>query len=100
MNLLIVMPSGQSRGGAEEALLQIARRHGELSFAMHIVFLEGGDLVPRMSGTGVSWSLLEAGRLRDPLRLVKTILAIRRMIREMHFDAVVGWMTKAHLYGG
>lgn len=94
------MPTGRFRGGAEEALLQLAAHHRELSFEIHVLFLERGDLVARMQTSGVACSVVEAGRLRHPLRFLGTLRMIRALIREQGVDAVLGWMTKAHIYGG
>jgi UDP-N-acetylglucosamine:LPS N-acetylglucosamine transferase len=72
----------------------------EAGIEMTVAFLEDGNLPPHLQREGVRTLIFEAGRLRDPLRFARTIGSLRRLIGEEKPDAVVGWMTKAHLYGG
>ena len=44
--------------------------------------------------------VVDSGRLREPWKIVSGILEIKRLIREHQADLVLGWMTKAHIYGG
>jgi glycosyltransferase involved in cell wall biosynthesis len=100
MTLLIVMPSGISRGGAEEALVQLVENRKNLPFEIAVLFLEEGDLVDRIRDAGGNCMVRDAGRLRNPMRLLGAVKAISNIIMERGFSAVVAWMTKAHIYGG
>lgn len=99
MKLLVVMPSGISRGGAEEALLQLARERQAGNFELTVVFLENGDLPALIRATGADVTILETGRLREIGRTVRMVATLRRLILEQKPDLVLGWMTKGHLYG-
>ena len=102
MKVLIVMPSGKKRGGAEEALCQAWASAAAAEQDWGCVVLERGELAAELKTLGGSRRVVEldAGRLRQPIRFLRTILAIRRLVREGGYDLVLGWMTKAHLYGG
>lgn len=100
MKLLIVMPSGVFRGGSEEVLLQFVRARGAAGLETPVVFLQDGDVPPLVRAEGVQVTVLEAGRFRQAGRYLKTIGALRRIIRAERPRAVIGWMTKGHLYGG
>jgi glycosyltransferase involved in cell wall biosynthesis len=100
LKILIVMPSGKLRGGAEEALIQLGDRRSALPFEMQILFLESGDLVSRLRNAGVVCEVVEAGRLRNPLCFLTALRTTRKIVSRDHCSAVMAWMTKAHLYGG
>jgi len=100
LRLLVVMPSGQWRGGAEAALVHLAQARKVAGIEFTAAFIEGGDLPARIEEEGVAAPVFDAGRLRDPLQFARTTAWLRRLIAEYRPDAVLGWMTKAHLYGG
>ncbi len=94
------MPSGQSRGGAEEALRQLVWFREKSGFeALTVCFLEGGDLVGKISESGVEVHQVFAGRLRHVHRYLWTLVRLRSLIRRSGCDLVFSWMTKAHIYG-
>lgn len=99
LNLLVVTPSGRSRGGAEEALLQLVRERRAANLQISVAFLEEGDLPPLVQAEGVETIVFDSGRFRDVGRLLRTVAAIRRFILAQKPDVVLGWMTKGHLYG-
>ncbi len=100
LKLLVVMPSGQWRGGAEAALLHLAQARKAAGIELTVAFIEDGNLPPHFKSEGVETPIFDAGRLRDPVRFLRTLGQLRRLITAKRPDAVVGWMTKAHLYGG
>jgi hypothetical protein len=64
-NPVIVMPSGTSRGGAEEALRQLLGHREAAGFEkVTVVCLEPGDLPEVLRATGVTVEEVDAGRLR------------------------------------
>ncbi len=99
-SILILMPSAQQRGGAELSLLHLLRAGAGWGVHWRVVFLERGPMVRMVREAGVEAVVVDAGRFRNPLRVLATVRAIARMIRDVRADAVLGWMTKAHLYGG
>lgn len=101
MKVVLVMPLAEQRGGGELMLTQLLRRGRLPGVSWHVVFLEDGPMVEeaRALGSGVGVSVVDAGKLRQVHRFVAAVRAIAAIIRREKADAVVGWMTKGHLYG-
>ncbi len=101
IRLAIVMPSAHPHGGAEEALIHLLRNRDAagLSYVL-VILLEEGELRGIFDRTGATVELVESGRLREPWKQVAAIVKICRLLRRDRIDAVLGWMTKAHIYGG
>jgi len=95
--IVIVMPLAEQRGGAELALLQLIRAGGDCKW--HVVFLEDGPMVCQVRDAGSAASVVPAGRLRQPHKMVSAVMRIARIVRDSHSPAVLSWMTKGHLYG-
>jgi glycosyltransferase involved in cell wall biosynthesis len=94
------MPSAQTTGGSEEALRQLLVGKSEYGFTYDVVFLENGPLIAWAEGQQVSSKLIDAGRLRQPLRWRRSVREIRQHVEGRKSDFVLGWILKAHLYGG
>jgi glycosyltransferase involved in cell wall biosynthesis len=95
--IVIVMPLAEQRGGAELALLQLIRAGGDRNW--HVVFLEDGPMVCQVRESGSAASIVPAGRLRQPHKMLSAVMAISKIVRQTHARAVLSWMTKGHLYG-
>ena len=91
------MPLSVQRGGSEVMLDHLVRFGGE-EVEYHVLFFDDGPMVDAFRQAGVSVSVLDAGRLRDPLRFVRTVLRIRRYAAAWGADAVLSWAAKPHLY--
>lgn len=101
MRVVIVMPSAHLHGGAEEALIHLLKYREAAGFSsVLVVLLEEGELKEVFEKTGVQVEVVDSGRLRQPWKIVTAILKIRDLITEHRPDLVLGWMTKAHIYGG
>jgi len=101
MRVVIVMPSAHLHGGAEEALIHLLRyREAAKLSSVLVVLLEKGELEKVFEETGVRVEVVDSGRLREPWKIVSAIFEIKRLIREHQANLVLGWMTKAHIYGG
>lgn len=98
LKIVLVMPSGVYRGGAEEALLHFCEAAEGAD--IRIIFLEPGDLVQRLKAKGTNMDVLDAGRLRNPLRMIRAMTRLARILREEKPDVVLSWMVKGHLYAG
>jgi glycosyltransferase involved in cell wall biosynthesis len=95
------MPSAHLHGGAEESLIHLLRnREAARLSAFLVVLLEEGELKKVFESTGARVEVVDSGRLREPWKFVSAILKICRLVREHRADLVLGWMTKAHIYGG
>jgi glycosyltransferase involved in cell wall biosynthesis len=99
-NVMIVMPLATQKGGGELMLLDLMKQGQGLGISWHVVFLEPGPMVEDIQELGVLTEVLPAGRLRQPHRILGTILKLRRLIQRWNIDLVFGWMGKPHLYGG
>lgn len=100
MKVAILMPRATQRGGAEQ-LLDIFLKHVD-PHALDVitVFLENGPLVRDYRAKGREVAVIPAGRLRELHNYIRTVAALRRLIRKERVDLVFSWMSKAHLYGG
>lgn len=100
MKILIVMPVAQQRGGAEQCLLDLTRYPESGTRDWGVVFLEDGPMAAEMRKAGWDVHIARAGQLRQPILWLKTVFKIARIIKRGKYDAVCGWMHKAHLYSG
>lgn len=57
-------------------------------------------MVEAVRRTGATPSVVSAGRLRQPWKMATAVRSIARLAREREANVVLGWMGKAHLYGG
>lgn len=95
------MPSAHLHGGAEEALIHLLRNREEAKMSsVLVVLLEEGELKKVFESTGARVEVVDSGRIREPWKIASAILKIRRLVTEHRADLVLGWMTKAHIYGG
>lgn len=100
MKILIVMPVAHQRGGAEQCLIDLARYPEAGTRGWGVVFLEDGPMARTMKNAGWEVHIVRAGQLRQGFLWLKTVLRIARIARRGKYDAVCGWMHKAHLYSG
>ena len=101
IRLAIVMPSAHPHGGAEEALVHLLRNQAAAQLSdVLIILLEDGELKEIFKSTGAAVEVVPSGRLREPWKQIAAVLKIRQLLKRDRMDAVLGWMTKAHIYGG
>jgi glycosyltransferase involved in cell wall biosynthesis len=101
LRLAIVMPSAHPHGGAEEALVHLLRNQAAAKLsAVLVILLEDGELKNVFKDTGATVEIVPSGRLREPWKQVAAVLKIRQFLKRDRMDVVLGWMTKAHIYGG
>lgn len=98
-SVLIVAPWARRLGGAEEMLFTFVRAHDRQRIRLAVVFLEAGPFEREVAALGVPTARVTAGRLRSPLRLLRTVGALVRLIRRNRPDVVLNWMAKTQLYG-
>src|SRR5689334_21488822 len=94
------MPVGTQRGGAERQLQQLVDFRSIAGLELTIVFLEDGALPGWCRERGVEAVVVPAGRTRDLRTLRRAVGRIAAVGRRARAEVVVGWMPKAHLYGG
>jgi glycosyltransferase involved in cell wall biosynthesis len=94
------MPLATQRGGAELSLLQLLEYRELCGLEPTVAFLEHGPMVQWCRDRGVPGVVLAAGRLRHTHRWLGTVRALSQLAQEIRAQVIVGWMAKAHLYGG
>jgi glycosyltransferase involved in cell wall biosynthesis len=87
-------------GGAESVLLNVlpAVDPGRVEFLVAVLGFGRGDLPSRLRAAGVSVVELRAGRLRNPLGWLRTVLAVRRLVLRERVEVVVANGYHPHLY--
>ncbi len=100
LRVVVIMPVGQYRGGAEELLLHFTGSRDVAALDIEVIFLEDGDLVQQVANTGVPVHVWPTRRVSNLTDLVATVWKIRRLLRQRQPDLVLGWMNKGHIYGG
>jgi len=94
------MPSATRHGGAEIALFHLLQERFCAGLDLRVCFLERGELVGSAESLSVRTYVLEAGRLRNPLKFASTVKSLGSIIASEQPDAVLAWMTKGHIYSG
>ncbi len=100
MNVLIVMPLGEQRGGGEMMLLDLLEHGRGLGINWFAIFLESGSMVTQVQNLGIETRVIEAGQLRQLGKWWSTVQGICQVVKDRSIDAIVGWMWKGHLYTG
>lgn len=95
----IVVPLAEKRGGAEQALLDfLVGLPADRRDSYELLFLKSGPMVEESHSRGFSTTVVDAGRLRQFGKYLRTLVAVRRWIRSNNLSLVFAWMSKAHLY--
>ena len=100
MRALIVMPLATQRGGSEVVLQHLLEFRDEADLEPMVAFLQPGPMVDWCRERGTQAVIIDAGRLRQPLRFVRTVRALVRIARRTRSQVVIGWMAKGQLYAG
>ena len=95
--VLLVSPSA-TPGGAERALVALARRLPEHGWQPSAALLAPGPLQEALEQAGCPVELLAAGRFRQLARTAPTVVRLARRARAA--DVVLSNMSKGHVYGG
>jgi glycosyltransferase involved in cell wall biosynthesis len=98
----LFVQSTTEMGGAENALLNLFSANQELRRRSVIVSLGfgAGDLPARLRAAGAFVVELPKARLREPAKLVGTLLSLRRLVREHGVRAVVANGAHPQVIGG
>lgn len=99
MKIAIVMPVGEQRGGGEMMLTDLMQQGRNLGTEWIVIFLEDGSMVEQVQKLGIDVRVVPSGRLREPHHFLATVVKIASIVRQEGASLVVGWMSKAHLYG-
>tara|TARA_R110002049_G_scaffold4601_1_gene31692 strand:- start:85526 stop:86677 length:1152 start_codon:yes stop_codon:yes gene_type:complete len=100
-NTLVVMPLAEQRGGAELALMHLLAQSSLPSRTKWaIAFLEEGPMVEQAHRLGAAVRVIRSGRLRQVNSYIDCVHSIARWAVEINASTIIGWMSKAQLYGG
>ena len=94
---LLVSPTGVL-GGAERALINLARELPTLGVQVQAVLLSDGPLSEKLEMAGCRTTVVRAGRTRQLLKTAQTLNRIAAMARDA--DLVISNQSKGHFYGG
>lgn len=101
MKVGIIMPLADKLGGAEIMLLHLLLANKESAAVEYtLVFFEDGPLVKESEDLGYRVRVVHTGKLRQPGRYASAVGSLYGWIKRERLDAVLSWMSKAHLYAG
>lgn len=101
MKVGIVMPLADKKGGAEMMLLHLLlANRAAAGVAYSLVFFEDGPLVKEAEALGYPVQVIRTGKLRQAGRYLSSVRKLYAWIKREKLDAVLSWMSKAHLYAG
>lgn len=95
MRILHCIPT-LSGGGAERQLALLAPRHVAAGHDVHVVLIQGGTYLDRITRGGVTVHQLPPRSSLDP----RTALSIARLIRSLQVDLVQTWLPMMDVWGG
>src|SRR5271155_3779463 len=79
-----------------QAVLDGAQEEGH---ELELVFFKPGPWPVALAGNGFRVEVIDAGRLREGHKWVKTVVRLARMMRERQPDLMLNWAAKTQLYG-
>ncbi len=99
MRILITLPWGRRLGGAEAMIQTVFDGADQIDHELDLVFFERGPWSEELERAGFDVNVIEAGRLREPHRWLRCVLALARLMRHRRPDLILNWAPKTHLYG-
>lgn len=99
MKVLIIMPLAEQRGGGEKRLWDLMLEGRNAGIEWLLIFLEDGPLVEQIRNLGIDTRVVPSGRLREPHRVIATVVKIAAIARRERANVILSWMWKAHFYG-
>jgi glycosyltransferase involved in cell wall biosynthesis len=100
VKVLVTVPVGERRGGAENMLFMFLRHVDRDRIVPLVVFLERGSFEREVASLGIRTLSLPAGRLRHPWTAACVIVSLSRLLQRERPDLILNWMPKSQLYGG
>lgn len=99
--VLITVPWGERLGGAENMLMAYLRNLPSDAAERHcIAFLASGSFPAEVAALGLVTVVVPAGRLRQPMKFMRTVRRLGKAIDSHGADVLLNWTGKAQLYGG
>ena len=85
-------------GGAGQVLMDLAENGAAGDYRPYVVFMRPGPLVDQFRARNLPYRLIDAGRLRQVNRGARAVRELRREIRRIAPEVIVGTEPRAHLY--
>src|SRR5687768_5162782 len=98
--MLIVTISPERRGGSDIVLETFLRHIDRAAFDVTVAGFGKGPLLDEFEGRGFRVHRLEAGRLRQPMHVARSIRQLASLMRGENPDVILNWLSTAQLYGG
>jgi glycosyltransferase involved in cell wall biosynthesis len=99
VRVIITAPWGERLGGAEAMLQGILEGASGGELELEPVFFSDGPWPEELRRTGLRVEVIEAGRLRQPHRWLRTVRRLARLFSERDPDLIIDWSAKTHVYG-
>jgi glycosyltransferase involved in cell wall biosynthesis len=99
LRILVTMPWGQRLGGAEAMLQAVLEGAPDSGHELELLFFEDGPWPQELRDAGFRVEIVPSGRLREPHRWARSVLALARIFRQRQPDLILNWSAKTHLYG-
>ena len=96
--MTVVSPLADELGGAERMLSGFLRHAAQAGLELSVIFLRAGAMAQLAADLGHRVRVIEAGRLRDPHRMLSASGRLAQALRADRSDVALSWMLKAHLY--
>jgi glycosyltransferase involved in cell wall biosynthesis len=100
VRIVVTVPWGEGIGGAESMLRTFLDGVDRSRVEPVVIFLEPGGFERHVSELGIETAVVEAGRLRQPIRTARATTKLARMFRRHRPDLILNWSPKTQLYGG
>ena len=99
VRVLITVPWWERLGGAEAMLHTILEGAAESGHELELVFFRDGPWPAELAAAGLRVEIVEAGRVRNVVRLAATIERLAALFRARRPDVILNWAAKTQLYG-
>ena len=99
MRILITVPWGSRLGGAEQLLQMVLDGAVASEHELELVFFEAGPWPEELREAGFHVEVIPSGRLRQPHRMLATVVRLAGVLRRRQPDLILNWTTKTQLYG-
>lgn len=98
MRMIITVPWGERLGGAEGMLQGILDGAKDSGHEIELIFFRDGPWPGELRAAGLRAEVIDAGRLREGHRWLRTVLQLRRVYATRKPDLILNWSAKTHLY--
>lgn len=97
---ILLVSAFAERGGGQVVLLKLASRLHHYGYRPIVVLFASGPLAGELRALGVTTYVIPAGRVRQPLRFVRVVWHLGRLIGRHRLSLAQSDAGKSHLYAG